>query len=316
MKTDCNKEIGGYFELELPCGSSYHRDAAALNSGHNALRCLVRNRKIRKLRIPRYTCPVVPDALQREGCEFSFYEIGEDFLPVDDLPETDYILYTNYFGVCARQVEALAGRYPKLIVDNAQAFYMPFRGMAGFYSPRKFVGVPDGGYLYGTVPPEEKLERACSWDKMTPQLKRLDCGAGAGYPDFQRSERQLWEEPVLGMSHLTEKILNSIDYESIRAKRLKNFQYLQSALGTRNGLKLELTPLDVPMVYPFLSADSGLRDKLIANRIFVAKYWPGMEQWCQETAWELHLQQYLAPLPIDQRYDIADMQRILEVMNV
>ena len=51
-------------------------------------------------------------------------------------------------GIGLLTIQLLNKKYPNLIVDNAQAFYMPHLGLASFYSPRKFFGVADGGYLF------------------------------------------------------------------------------------------------------------------------------------------------------------------------
>ena len=67
----------------------------------------------------------------------------------------------------------------------------------------------------------------------------------------------------------------------------------------------------VPMVYPFLSEESGLRDHLIYNKIFVAKYWPNVLEWTEEESLEHLLTSKLVPLPVDQRYLPDDMERIV-----
>lgn len=69
-----------------------------------------------------------------------------------------------------------------------------------------------------------------------------------------------------------------------------------------------------PMVYPYLCDDDTLRNKLIANKIFVAKYWPNVEKWCGKDGFETYLMNNLIPLPIDQRYGAEEMKRIINVI--
>ncbi|MBQ2357959.1 MAG: hypothetical protein II395_04360, partial [Ruminococcus sp.] len=43
--------------------------------------------------------------------------------------------------------------------------------------------------------------------------------------------------------------------------------------------ELNLDENAVPMVYPYLAPIEGLREKLIENKVFVARYWPNVLDW-------------------------------------
>lgn len=311
MTTNLFKEIGGYFELETAVGKEFYPDAIALNSARNCLRYVIRAYGIKEIYVPYYTCEVIFQAAKSENCELKFYHINENFLPTQEFKKDDFILYTNYFGVCAKNVKYLSKKYPNLIVDNAQAFYMPKSGLASFYSPRKFFGVPDGGYLFTKKKLEDKFNKNKSSHRCSHLLKRVDFRAVEGYADFKVNDASLEDEPIELMSDLTSKLLACVDYKRAKEKRLKNFKMLQKTLQQTNGLKLKLTNDDVPMVYPYFAQKEGLREKLIENKIYVATYWSALA----DEFFESKLQKYLLPLPIDQRYGEAEMKRILEVLN-
>ena len=57
------KEIGGFLEWETYSGAEYHQEALALNSARNALRFLLRARKIRSIWLPRLLCEVIEEVL-------------------------------------------------------------------------------------------------------------------------------------------------------------------------------------------------------------------------------------------------------------
>lgn len=310
MTTNCFKEIGGYFGLELAAG--YINDNFALNCARNCLRYIIRVYDIKEIYLPFYTCPVVWQAVNKEGCKIKFYHIDKTFYPVQEFPDEAYILYTNYFGVCASNVKKLAQKYSNLIVDNAQAFYMPKAGLASFNSIRKFFGVPDGAYLYCDKRLQEKLETDTSYQRCSHLLKRLDVNAQFGYDDFCRNDDALIDEDIKLMSNLTSALMNSIDTEFAKKKRLENFEILHSRLKKTNELNLCLSEYDVPMVYPYLFRDKSLKQKLIDNKIYAATYWSAMPEDYQEGVF----QKYILPLPLDQRYGKKDMERILEVLNV
>ena len=82
------------------------------------------------------------------GAKPVFYHIDDDFMPVQEFPRDAYVLYPNYFGICAKNVEKLAKLYPKLIVDNAHAYFEKPSGFACFNSAKKFLPVKEGANLW------------------------------------------------------------------------------------------------------------------------------------------------------------------------
>lgn len=313
--------IGGYFELELQRGRHYHEEALRLNTARNSFEYVLRARRYSKVYIPYYTCGVMLEPLKRLGIDYDFYTINENLEPEREiwLEQGEAFLYTNYFGLKQRCVERLAEVYGKrLIVDNAQAFYAPrVGGIDAFYSPRKYFGVPDGGYLYTDCRLDGELSRDKSWDRMEHLVRRLDEGAEAGYASFQESETSLDNSPVKLMSRLTERILAGVDYEWSRQRRRENFLYLHGHLGEHNKLKLELQEGEVPMVYPlWVDAGEKLRQELIRNKIFVATYWSNVLEWCPEGMLESDLARSVLALPVDQRYMNEEIKKIIHLISV
>jgi hypothetical protein len=316
------KEIGGYFNLELTDrGGFLHDDGMLFNSCRNSLEIVLRSiGKIKCLWLPYYTCDSVLQPIIELKVEHKFYHINEN-LEIEDFPfnEDDYLLYTNYFGIKDDYVLNLSKKYgQRLIVDNAQSFYsIPIKGVNTIYSPRKFFGVPDGGiaYLAGGNK-ENSLERDLSFDRCLHLLKRYDEGASSAYMDFKDSEKRIGETDVKQMSVLTEVLLRSIDFKSIKNKRLNNFNYLHKFLANHNELKIDVKNIVCPLVYPFMIKDGDkLREKLISEKIFVATYWPNVFEWCDTQQLEGILAKKILALPIDQRYDNSDMNLILDKLR-
>lgn len=314
------KEIGGYFELELEDrGGFIHDTGILLNTGRNALELILRHLPCRsKVYIPNYTCEVVLEPFEKLGIQYSFYSVDSQLEISDELilGEKEYLLYTNYFGVKDSYVRYLANQYPgKVIVDNAQALFMEPTGMC-FYSPRKFVGIPDGGvaYLNDTVD-ITTFEQDYSFDRCSHLLKRVDMNAGVGYADFKYNSTSLKGQPIKQMSNLTKALLRSIDFENIKKLRRENFVALHSVLGSTNKLKLnEVDAFACPMVYPYMTDDTNLRQRLINNKVFVATYWPNVGEWCDSESNEFKLSKTIIPLPIDQRYRREDIETILKMI--
>ena len=298
--------IGGYFPLELPCSSEpYHKGALALNTGRNCLEYILRVREYKKVFLPYYSCEVLLEPFAKLGIEYSFYHINDRLELSDpiDLGKREAILYINYFGLKQDYVEALSQKYGnRLIVDNTQAFFAsPIEGVDTFYSCRKFFGVADGAYLYCDKRLDGELEQDYSWQRMDYLLKRIDLSPEDGYADFKKQDELLKDNPIRRMSSLTQRIMGSIDYTSVATRRRDNYKLLDDALRSVNGIALPLAEDAVPMVYPFLTADMGLRQRLIDNKIYVAQYWPNVLEWCDETSVEYNLTLQLVALPVDQR---------------
>ena len=307
------KEIGGFFELETQRRGAYHQGGLALNSARNGLRYIVRAHGISRIYVPNYTCPVVWEALRAEGCELVFYDVDEELLPKDPLPEDAWVLYTDYFGVSGEQTARMGARYPRLILDLAQSFYTAPGGHECVYSPRKFFGIPDGGIVFCSKKADIQMERDISLGRTSHLLRRIELGAEAAYDDFHREDGDLEGAPIKAMSVLTERLMAGIDYEGAARIRRENFRYLHERLRTDNMLPFHISAEDVPMVYPFLPRTGGaaLKKRLIENRVYVATYWPGQ----RDQGFGRLLQSELLALPVDQRYCPEDMDHILEVLH-
>jgi len=313
------KPIGGYFSLELPLREEYHKDALRLNTGRNCLEYILRARHYRKVFIPYFTCEVILEPFKKLNISYAFYHIDLNLEISDEiqLKTDEALLYTNYFGLKQRYAENLAKKYGKqLIIDNTQAFYAkPIQSVDTFYTCRKFFGVADGAYLYTDKLLDEEFEQDESYDRMAHLLKRIDLSAEEGFADFRKADDGLDNQPIRKMSKLTQRIMQSIDYEEAAKKRRENFQYLHEALGDSNNLALQLDEDAVPMVYPYLVPDKGLRDKLIENKIFVARYWPNVLKWSTKDDVEYAMALQMMPLPIDQRYGEEEMKRIINLLH-
>ena len=105
--------------------------------------------------------------------------------------------------------------------------------------------------------------------------------------------------------------MQRIEFDRSAQQRIDNYNTLKAALGGK-----ELHYGEVPMIFPYRSAEGQqLRQRFIANKVFVAKYWPNVDEWTEEDSVERWMTNHVLPLPIDQRYDKEDMNRIIEIIN-
>ena len=117
------------------------------------------------------------------------------------------------------------------------------------------------------------------------------------------------------MSKITQSMMNSIDYEVIGRKRRENYISIHNAIGNSNILNFGLEYDAIPMVYLYLTENTRLRQFLIENKVFVAKYWPNVDKWVDNTSLEWKFANQMVAIPIDQRYDKHDMDYIIRVIK-
>lgn len=315
------KSIGGFFSLELPINSKgeLYPTAIKLNSGRACLEYVLRLHNYSKIYLPFYTCQVVLDTIQKVGMEYEFYHVNtclEIANPIN-IGHNEVLLYTNYFGLKDDYIIKLSKKFHNFILDNSQAFFFkPIEGFDSFNTCRKFFGVADGAYLFTTLNSKLDIPQGFSSNRMNFLLDRLDKSPEEAFSEFHDSEKLIDCGCMTKMSKITQAIMSSIDYETIAKRRFNNFTRLHQQLGNVNELSCTLKKGEVPMVYPFLMKNNDiLRAKLIAHRVYVAKYWPNVEEWAGKETYDAYLANNLLPLPIDQRYDNTDMDYILKLIN-
>ena len=309
------KEIGGYLELECFSGPLFHDNALALSSGRACLAYLIEQRSIDRILLPDLLCDVVWQVCGVYGVQARSYAVGPDLRP-ESMPQpgkNEWLYLVNYYGQLTEdEIAEYVARFPKVIVDNAHAYFTPaLPGVDTLYTCRKFLGVADGGFLY-TDAKGKRLTRDESHGRMDFVLGRFERPAGDFFPEAQRNNAKLEIFPKR-MSPLTENLLRAVDYDRVRNARTENFNRLHAALGNAN--ELELRPLDGEYAYPFLLADGEhIRQKLIQQKIYVPTLWPNVlaDPTAGNTA--CRLARDILPLPCDQRYGLWEMDAIITVV--
>jgi hypothetical protein len=317
------KAMGGYFELALP-DRTHGTYSAALKyqSARSAFLALLRTCRPQRVWLPTYLCDAMLAPVRHAGIELCFYAVDAHLGIATDitLASTDMLLYVNYFGLCDAEVDKVLARFDpqQVVLDYSQAFYaQPRACLATIYSPRKFFPLPDGGLLFTAQPVEPAVavdER--SLDRMRHLLRRCSETPESGYSDYQRAEASLEEdiEPK-AMSCLTSKLFQTLDVEQARIKRNANFGVLHAALGASNLFPIRAETVNGPLSYPWLVHDASLRQKLIAERIFVPTYWPDVRTRADASSWAAHYADRCLALPCDQRYGLEDMDRMIKLVR-
>jgi dTDP-4-amino-4,6-dideoxygalactose transaminase len=296
--------------------------------------------------LPAYLCDSVLQPLRRAGVPFDFYSVGADLRPrLDELERTvdaqspAAVLVIDYFGFPPEEPDRLrALRNVCLVVEDCvQGSWLELPDAPGggigdvvFTSFRKYLPVPDGGIVTGVEP--RSLPAASGASVRTRLLGQLLRGSAlAGQLDgadaepvflrlLEAGESTLDDElPLESTSAVSERLLASLDLAAAAERRRANFAALVAALeGVEAVTPLfrELRPGVSPLVLPVRVAGGrrdALRQALIGRRIFCPVHWPLPLEIDRERFREEHeLADEMLGLPLDQRYEPADMERLAE----
>lgn len=327
------KAIGGFFELELHHnGSLFHDHALAFNSGSSALEYYLLNTSFKLVLIPYYTCKSVKDSLDKIKLKYKFYKISDDFFPIidfDSLEKNTLVIYNDYFGLNRQNIFRLQRKTKNILIDASQSFfYQSSDKITYFNSVRKFFGVPDGGFLNSQFSKQQldQFENLVKTDYLTQHLiKRVESEPEDAYEYYLKNEELIAHNPIGKMSELTKSLLKNVDFESIKKSRIQNFEMINNELGSNNKLKSFLPFISlnnkndnpIPMCYPLLIENGHcIKNQLIKKKIFTPTFWPEIQSYFTiDCKFETELVKNLICLPIDQRYNEIDMQRIIEILN-
>lgn len=331
--------IGGMFGLATGRGTSYGflpalaGDVRLLADARSGLYLLLRELRPPALWLPSYLCRALLEPAAALGIPHRFYELSADFgMRTDrwlrEVQPGDVVLAIDFFGFpFSRPVLVAAGDAGAVTVrDASQALLSPADRDSDFvlYSPRKFVGVPDGGILRLNFPrgafpvglepaPEQWFQLALRAAELRAEF---DAGAATDwYPLFQAGEEAAPTGPFAMSGLAAELLRHAFDYEAIAARRRANYRQLSAALADV-ALLPELPPEVVPLGFPIrVPGRDELRAALFARQIFPPVHWRldgVVPNDCQESH---TLSRQLLTLPCDQRYDADDMADVIAAVR-
>ena len=294
---------------------------SAFASARAALAALLADRGVRRIWLPAYVCTALAEGAAE--VETRLYPIGRDLRP--DLAALatarpgDAVVAVSYVGRApGPDLRGLARQRPDLlwIDDRAQAL-APEAGRwaeVTLYSPRKLVGVGDGGLLVSDhpLPAPKAPPPAGTW---APERARaLDpdgLNPDAWYPLFQAREAAV-SAGSLAVSAATVAALKAIDPTPIMQRRKANWRVLARHVANL-ALITAPQPAFTPVSYPITVRDPAALVRLLADQgIYCPRHWSDLPVGAQGDA--VWLSEHQVSLPLDQRYDEGDMIRIADAV--
>jgi dTDP-4-amino-4,6-dideoxygalactose transaminase len=331
--------IGGMFGLELfesNCSTELtiiprflRQPCVLLATARAAVKLLVRALRPASVWLPSYICGVVIAAAREPGVRIRFYPVDEslnvashDWLT--QISPGDVAIFVDYFGfdswaTCGAAAKA---RGACIVEDACQAMlnkdFSPHSDYI-IFSPRKFIGIPDGGILVARknaeLPDADLPKASAEWLLKATKASILRSefdrygGERTWFKLFQSTESNGPTGPSR-MSDLSAAILRIIDWATIKKRRRRNYEFLLSELGDL--AIFPYLPRDVvPLGFPIRVRNRDrMRRSLFNERIYPAVHWDIVDLVPARFAASHGLASEIMTLPSDQRYGRDDMKRM------
>jgi hypothetical protein len=334
-----NSIIGGLFGLEctpqpqeLTPPFLTGRDVFLANA-RSGIWLLVNQLQPLHVWVPSYLCHTIIGAINLNITELRFYDVDYDLTVrsnewVSEVASGDLVIFIDYFGyphdhlLSARVKEKGA----QVMEDASQALLSCHVGANSdfvLFSPRKYIGVPDGGILRvpESFPMRDislEMPPTAWWLKaLQTVILRREFDDGLPSREWFRLFREAEDATPIGpyaMTQLSRTILEySVDYSLIAQRRIDNYCTLLERLAAYAlfpRIETDVVPLGFPV---YVANRDAVRQTLFDHEIYPPLHWE-IENVVPPEYEESHrLSRQIMTLPCDQRYGTKDMERIADV---
>lgn len=322
------REIGSEFHRvahDSGHGLIYPRHGTLVFSGRTAIESVLRYLPdVNTALLPSYCCDSMIAPFRVAGMDVSFYKVEwDEGLKIEVDGVADILLWCNYFGF-KNEMPDFNG---VIIEDITHSLFSErqYHSRSNFLvaSLRKWEPVYCGGYCASVgeesllapdlkAPLKEFLELKAS--AMELKERYLEDGGEEKKPQFlsmfEKSNHWLSENySGLSIDSWSLEYLRHVDMNKQQMIRRRNAKVLYRGLKKAQFLFPE-EKMDCPLFVPILLEDRDkIREILKENKIYCPVHWEKPEG-CESNIYEKELS-----LICDQRYDEADMERIVSVLN-
>lgn len=286
-------------------------------SGRYCLKYILNNLSFKNYLIPNYNCKSVENQFFNKN--IFYYEIDNNFnINIDNLKNIllknniESILIIDYFGNVDKNIKLIINILKEknifIIQDFTHNIFNDyFYGDISYCSSRKMLEIPFGGYFIDKNNILKRQENLISFNYFKINLLRL-IGLNLKNINFLKpiwrkiliyTENELENFEYFGFDYFNYFFFKIYYNKNIINKRINNFNYL------KNELKYNyLENSSFCYVYKCNNKEN-LKKILIENKIYCADYWPNTKIINDKLF-----------IPIDQRYSIKDMNRIIKLLKM
>lgn len=312
------------------------------NSGRSAIRGVLRQLKGQRALLPSYVCQAVIQAFEQENYSVDFYNINTDLsIDLEDVKRKcelgiNVFFLIHYYGTLQEQKdlteikELCSQRSITIIEDTTHSFLTKVHTIGDYCiaSLRKWFALPDGGVAYSLQTLDDPATgctnsltntRTAGMFLKGLHLKGLVDSKELYLRLMLEAEKMLDQITELcTMSDFSRRLLQTFDVEKAIQKRKQNAEFLHRNINNPliKPVFAAINPDICPFFYPVYAEDrEKVRQYLIQHHIYCPVHWPVEESRLLEFAPIKYISENVISIPIDQRYSIADMEYICNVVN-
>lgn len=312
------------------------QNTLCFRNARSAFAHFLRSRALDCVYLPAYTCPTMQEAVLAAGARCCFYSCGPrlepDFDFLHSLPAEEkqhrLLVVNTHFGrplppdISAKVSALVRKKNICCIEDRAQALHTRASATGDFilYSPRKLVGVSDGGILTSLTDLEEPLRPAKTniGSVHAHTLARLEQPERnpKQYAQYKRSEERMGID-MQPMSALTKALLQRISYFLPALERAWNWRTLHRLLGDLCLWDIP-KPVWAPLGFPVLVQNPlKIQAYLRKKHIYCSVHWQPLPA-PRERAFAVDhaLSAHMLTLPCDHRYDYDTMTHLADMLRI
>lgn len=320
-------------------------DVAWLSSCRSAISLAIENIERRKSSfkkiaiLPSYTCETVVEPFLKRDYEIIYYSLDAK-LEVDNTHILNIckkcadgiILFHRYFGFDTLSdidgvISEVKKRNISVIEDRTQCLYSEIQTIdADFWvgSIRKWCGVVDGGFVAcneGVIDNKpHNHDKLLEKKKLEASLMKYrylfeNTGIKSEYLNLYREAENILDsqDEAYKISPVSIAIQNLLDIDNMKEVRKSNYWYVKNYCRAES-LFEDFDEAATPLYYPIIvekreSLQAHLRD----NNIYAPIIWPKAD--CIDNVCCDQLYEKMLCLPVDQRYDRYDMERMVDIVN-
>jgi len=343
--------IGGQFQYDPKIfydTSIRNIDNLLFDGASSSLRFIIRKLNFRSdeyALLPSYLCPTIISNFNKMNVNIIFYAVNYDFsINLNDLKnklnnnKIKAIYFIEYFGMQHNKetiefLKMMKSKGYTIIQDAVHTVYLNhhnnFIGTYCFNSLRKF-GPIDGSVLLADINFNIDDNYNDEYINVINKARNEKYKYLKGEFDdedifldqFKKAEEIYQSNKQISILPLNKKReLERIDLDYIKKKRIENLKYLYEFLKEKDKIKIITTNERIENNIPFamiilISNRDTVRKKLFNKRIFCPVLWDISEcDYIENFQESLKISQKILMIPIDQRYDIGDIRRFVEIFD-
>jgi dTDP-4-amino-4,6-dideoxygalactose transaminase len=341
------KPIGGeqWFDINLfknEINNFENADYTFSSGGQSSINFIVRQLKLKDdevMLLPSYLCPTIVWNLERNKVNFHFYKIRGDLsIDIGDLDEkigkynARAVFFIDYFGFYHDSktrgfLISLKERGIAVIEDAVQMLWFSRQDFIGdfvFNSYRKFLPI-DGSIVLSEAAGKFESVLDEYYEYMnTARLKitayvKYGLGNIEDFVELYSKADEVYGKStaINGMTEISRYLLNKVDVESIGEVRRRNFCYLHDKLADQDNIKplfsKGMLGINIPIGFPVMIRNrDNVKSALRQKAIYCPAHWPILDEpWVRDFSESIWLAENILTLPIDQRYEECDMDRLI-----